>query len=150
MIRLQDDILSIYNSLTDFSSNTLLGPIKYPIKVYYSESLNSLCFEQKGLKVAISVLNYYCRDLLNLKESYLSPGDYDSMMSALSGLIGSGVLIHDRVCVAPVKYGFEIYETPSKTATLKEGPQFVASVKFVSGNSWLFKKCIKYKYKNLI
>ena len=81
MIRLQDDIIEIYNLLTDFSSNTLSG---LPIKVEYSESLNSLCFEQKGLKVAISVLNYYCENLKYLKETYLLPGDYDFLMSSLS------------------------------------------------------------------
>jgi hypothetical protein len=150
MVRLQDDILGIYNSLTDFSANTLLGPINLPIRVSYSESLNSLCFEQKGLKVAISVLNYYCKGLKNLKETYLYPEDYDKLMSALSGLIGSGVLLHDRVCLAPEVYGFSIYETTAQTALLKDGPQLLTTFRFVSGNSWFFKKVTQFKYKNLI
>lgn len=147
MIRLQDDILEVYNMLTDFSSSTLSG---LPIKVEYSESLNALCFEQKGLRVAISVLNYYCENLKHLKETYLLPEDYDILMSSLSGVIESGVLIHDRVCVAPVKYGFMIYETPGQTISLKDGPQLLGDLRFVSGNSWLFKKIIKFKYKKLL
>ena len=147
MIRLQDDILEVYNMLTDFSSNTLSG---LPIKVEYSESLNALCLEQKGLRVAISVLNYYCESLKHLKETYLLPVDYDILMSSLSRVIESGVLIHDRVCVAPVKYGFRIYETPSQTISLKDGPQLLGNLRFVSGNSWLFKKIIKFKYKKLL
>ena len=147
MIRLQDDILEVYNMLTDFSSNTLSG---LPIKVEYSESLNALCFEQKGLRVAISVLNYYCESLKYLKETYLLPEDYDILMSSLSRVIESGVLIHDRVCVAPVKYGFRIYETPGQTISLKDGPQLLVDLRFVSGNSWLFKKIIKFKYKKLL
>lgn len=150
MVRLQDDILGVYNSLTDFSTNTLLGPVNLPIKVGFSESLNALCFEQKGLKVAISVLNYYCRELKNLKETYLLPEDYDRLMSSLSGIIGSGVLLHDRVCLAPEKYGFSIYETTPQTKLLKEGPQLLMSTKFTSGNSWLFKKVTQFKYRNLL
>lgn len=144
MIRLQDDIIEIYNLLTDFSSNTLSG---LPIKVEYSESLNSLCFEQKGLKVAISVLNYYCENLKYLKETYLLPGDYDFLMSSLSKVIESGVLLHDRVCLAPIEFGFKVYETPSQTTRLKDGPQLLGIFKFISGNSWLFKKVTKHKYK---
>lgn len=147
MIRLQDDILEIYNLLTDFSSNTLSG---LPIKVEYSDSLNSICFEQKGLKVAISVLNYYCESLKNLKKTYLLPEDYDILMSSLSRLIESGVLLHDRVCLAPRKFGFRIYETPNQTKTLKDGPQLLSDFRFVSGNSWLFKKVIKFKYRKLL
>ena len=147
MIRLQDDLLEVYNMLTDFSSNTLSG---LPIKVEYSESLNALCFEQKGLRVAISLLNYYCESLKHLKETYLLPEDYDILMASLSRVIESGVLIHDRGCKSPVKYGFRIYETPGQTISLKDGPQLLGDLRFVSGNSWLFKKIIKFKYKKLL
>lgn len=148
MTRLQDDILGVYNSLTDFSNNTLSGPVQLPIKVEYSESLNALCFEQKGLKVAVSSLNYYCENLKNLKETYLLPEDYDRLMGSLSGIIGSGILLHDRVCLSPSRFGFRLYET--QLGALKEGPQFLVDIKFVSGNSWLFKKIIKLKYKDLL
>lgn len=150
MIRLQDDILNIYNSLTDFSANTLLSPVKLPIRVTYSESLNALCFEQKGLKIAISILNYYCRELNNLRNTYLYPEDYDRLMSSLSGLISSGVLLHDRICLSPDKYGFSLYDTEQKITLLKKGPQLLTSIKFVSGNSWFFKKVTQFRYKNLL
>ena len=148
MTRLQDDLLGVYNSLTDFSMNTLTNPTHLPIRVDYSESLNSLCFEQKGTKIAISVLNYYCENLKELKETYLFPEDYDHLMYSLSWVINSGHLLHDRVCLSPEKYGFKIYET--SPASYKNGPQLLASVKFVSGNSWLFKRVTKYKYKNIL
>lgn len=150
MVRLQDDILGVYNSLTDFSANTLLSPVKLPIRVTYSESLNALCFEQKGLKVAISVLNHYCRDLKDLKDTYLYPEDYDKLMSSLSGLIGSGVLLHDRICLSPEEYGFSLYDTERQSALLKKGPQLLTSIRFVTGNSWIFKKVTQFKYKKLL
>lgn len=148
MVRLQDDILLIYNSLTDFSETTLLAPIKLPIRVRYSESSNSLSFEQRGLKVSIPVLNYYCKNLRFL-DTYLVPEDYDYLMETLSRIIESGVLLHDRVCLAPVKYGFEVYDTSPQTLLLKEGPQLIGEAKFISGNSWLFKKIIKFKYEGI-
>lgn len=149
MTRLQEDILLVYNSLTDFSKNTLLAPIQWPIKVSFSESLNSLTFEQKGLKVSIPILNYYCKDLRFLHDTYLKPEDYDYLMDTLSRVIESGVLIHDRVCLSPVRYGFEVYETKSHTQYLKEGPQLIGKIRFVSGNSWLFKKLIHLKYERI-
>lgn len=149
MIRLQDDVLLIYNSLTDFSKNTLLAPKLLPVKVGYSESSNSLTFEQQGLKVSLPVLNYFCKNLKSLKETYLLPEDYDILMDTLSRVIESGVLIHDRVCVSPIKYGFEIYETKNNTQLLKDGPQLIGRFEFVSGNSWIFKKLIKLKYERI-
>lgn len=148
MVRLQDDILLIYNSLTDFSETTLLSPIKLPIKVKYSESLNSLTFEQRGRKVSIPVLNYYCKNLKFL-DTYLISEDYDYLMGTLSRIIESGVLLHDRVCLSPINYGFEIYDTNSYTQYQKEGPQLIGEVKFISKNSWLFKKLTKLKYERI-
>ena len=147
MTRLQDDILHIYNTLTDFSKNTLLAPRPLPIKVEFSESMNSLTFEQQGLKVALPILSYYCLGLKNLTKTYLLPEDYDYLMSSMTRAIESGVLIHDRVCLAPQKYGFQILDTPQNTILMKEGPQLVADIKFISGTSWLFKKLTKLKYE---
>lgn len=147
MTRLQEDLLGVYNTLTDFSEATITSPSPIPIRVSYSESLNSLCFEQKGLKVAVNVLNYYCENLKDLKESYLYPEDYDLLMSTLAGLIGKGVLLDERICVAPKKYGFDIYET--NTRSYKDGPQKLASLKFTSGNSRLFRLVTKLKFKTL-
>lgn len=149
MVRLQDDILQIYNTLTDFSKNTLLAPHQLPIKVEFSDSLNSLTFEQLGLKVALPVLNYYCLGLKNLTKTYLLPKDYDSLMDSMMRVIESGALIHDRVCLSPKNYGFQILDTPQTTILLKEGPQLVADIKFVSGTSWLFKKLTKLKYERI-
>ena len=86
-------------------------------------------------------------DLKYLKETYLLPGDYDFLMSSLSKVIESGLLLHDRVCLAPIEFGFKVYETPSQTTRLKDGPQLLGIFKFISGNSWLFKKVTKHKYK---
>lgn len=149
MIRLQEDLINVYNSLTEFSNGTLLGPSPLPIRVGYSDSLNSLCFEQRGLKVSINVLNYYCKDLRNLHDTYLTPEDYDYLMDTLSRIIGSGSLLHDRVCLGPEKYGFSVYDVTPGIQNLKEGPQLIGRVKFVSGNSWLFKKLIKYRYERI-
>lgn len=149
MTRIQEDILLIYNSLTDFSKNTLLAPTKLPIKVGYSESLNSLTFEQQGLKVSIPVLNYYCKDLRFLYDTFLIPEDYDYLMDSLTRVIESGVLLHDRVCLSPKKYGFEIYDSNSHTQYIKEGPQLIGRMEFVSGNSWLFRKLTKLKYERI-
>lgn len=149
MTRLQDDIIYIYNTLTDFSRNTLLRPRQLPIRVSFSESLNSLCFEQRGLKVSLPVLNYYCLSLKFLKNTYLLPSDYDKMMDSFSQVISSGSLLHDRVCLAPEEYGFSIYDTPNRTVTLKEGPQLLCRIRLVSGNSWLFKKITTLKYERI-
>lgn len=149
MNRLQDDILLIYNSLTDFSRNTLLAPIQLPIKVDYSGSLNSLSFEQPGLKVSIPTLNYYCKGLKLLKDTYLTPKGYIYLMENLSRIIESGVLLHERVCVNPIKFGFEVYETKAQTQFLKNGPQLLGVFKFVSGNSWMFKKITKLMYERI-
>lgn len=142
MVRLQEDIINIYNSLTDFSNLTLSNQI--PIRVYYEESLNSLCFEQKGKKLSLPTLNHYC---LNLKgvDSYLLPSDYDDLMADLATLIGSGVMLHDRLLIKPINYGFEAYET--NPLFMKEGPQMVSRVNFVVGNSWIFRKLVKYNYR---
>ena len=149
MARFQDDILVIYNSLTDFSETTLLSPERLPIVVRFSESLNSLTFEQKGRKISIPVLNYYCKNLKFLKNTYLLPDDYDYLMGTLSRIIESGVLLHDRVCLSPIRYGFEVYDTNSRTQYLKEGPQLIGRVVFASGNSWLFRKLIHLKYERI-
>ena len=147
MTKLQEDLLGLYNTLTDFSEATLLDPKPRPINVNFSEGLNSLCFEQKNLKVALSVLNYYCSGLKKIKDAYLLPEDYDTLMADLSKVINKGYLLHERVCVAPMKYGFKLYETPQGIAGLQDGPQLLGSFEFVTSNSWVFKKIIKMRYE---
>lgn len=148
MTRLQDDILELYNTLTEFSDRTLQGLIHYPIHVYYDDEFKSVCFEQKGKKIVLSVLNYYCENLKNLKNSYLLPKDYDSLMFSLSEMIKSGSMLHDRICVSPMKYGFSLYETSGRS--YESGPLEIGTAKFVSGNSWLFRFMVKLRYKNIL
>lgn len=146
MTRLQDDILEFYNTLQEFSKETLEGPIKTPIKVTFEKEHNSISFEQKGRKIFLPTLNYYCGSLKKIKNSWLLPDDYDQLMGNLQKVIGSGVLIQDRVCVSPEIYGFDIYKTEVSTKTFGEGPQLLESFRFVSGTSWIFKLIAKLKY----
>ena len=142
MTRLQDDILGVYNSLTEFSNNTLING--YPIKVKYEESFNAVSFEQLGKKVIVQSLNYYCESLKFL-DTYILPREYDILMQSLANLIGSGVMIRERIMVSPRKYGFDLYETDM--SNLKDGPQRVASIELVFWNSWLFRKYVEFIYK---
>lgn len=148
MTKLQDDFLSIYNSLVEFSGTTLEGALLIPIKVSYDESMNSLFFEQRGKKVGITITNYYSGYLKDIKNSYLLPKDYDYLMGTLSTLIESGVLLRDRVCISPELYGFDVYETNSRE--LKNGPDLLGQIRFVSGNSWIFRTITKLKYKKIL
>jgi hypothetical protein len=142
MTRLQDDIIGVYNSLVEFSEQTLSNGL--PIKVKYEESFNALSFEQRGKKVIVQSLNYYCENLKFLN-TYILPTEYDNLMSSLSGLIGSGIMIRERLMVAPKKYGFDLYETDG--FNLKDGPQKVGSVDLVYWNSWFFRKYVELIYK---
>ena len=142
MTRLQDDVIGVYNSLVEFSEQTLNNGL--PIKVKYEESFNALSFEQRGKKVIVQSLNYYCENLKFLN-TYILPAEYDNLMSSLSGLIGSGIMIRERLMVAPKKYGFDLYETDGMN--LREGPQKVGSVDLVYWNSWFFRKYVELIYK---
>ena len=53
MTQLQDDLLEIYNSLVDFSDNTVKTNLPLPIKVWYESDGRLLVFEQKGKSVRI-------------------------------------------------------------------------------------------------
>lgn len=142
---LQDDILGFYNSLQIFSDVTLKGAVKIPIKVHYDENNGSLCFEQRGKTAHLRILNYYAGRLREIKNSWLLPSDYDELMAAMSSMINSGVLIKSRVLVSPEYFGFDIYTTATNEA--KRGPRIVAELRFVSGNSWFFRKLVEYKYR---
>ena len=146
MTTLQNDILEIYNSLVIFNKETVESKFPIPIRVYFDEKLNSLVFEQKGISTRLSLPLYYSLALDELKKpTYLLPKDYDYLMSTLQGLLGSGVLIRDRVCVSPENYGFDIYCIDLKE--FKKGPDLLGQVRFISGNSWIFKFLTKRKYK---
>ena len=145
MTRLQDDIVGFYNDLTDFSDQTLINGV--PIRVYYDEKMNALCFEQRGRKIMNQALNYYCENL-KLLNTYLLPEHYDNLMRTLAEMIGSGVMIRERILIKPKKYGFELYETQARN--LKDGPQRVSNLDLVFWNSWLFKKYVKFNYKKVL
>lgn len=147
MTTLQNDLLEIYNSLVIFSDSTIKsGVFTIPIKVFYEKDNRLLVFEQKGKSVRLGLPTYYCLALEDLeKPSYLLPEDYDYLMASLQSLIMSGDLIKERTCLSPENYGFDIYATNLKE--LYKGPDVIGRIRFISGNSWLFKLKVKLKYK---
>lgn len=146
MVTIQDDLLDIYNALVEFSSDTITSKFPIPITVRFDEKSRVVVFEQNGKNVYLSILNYYCRDLKTLrKPTYLLPEDYDYLMSTLQGLISSGDLLADRLCISPERFGFNVYI--AKNHEISNGPRIIGMVKFVSGKSWLFKFLTKRKYK---
>lgn len=148
MNKLQDDFIYIYNSLQSFSKETLEGLTQNPIRVDFDNSFNSICFEQKGNKVYLPTLNYYAGHLKDIHNSWLLPNDYDYLMKTMSSLIkvDNGPLINEHILVSPEYYGCDIYLTKVTTATFKNGPELIGQLRFVSGNSWLFKKITNFKY----
>lgn len=150
MTTLQNDLLEIYNSLVNFSDSTIKdGLFTIPIKVFYEKENRLLVFEQKGKSVRLGLPTYYCLGLESLKKpSYLLPEDYDYLMSSLQSLILSGELLRDRTCLSPENYGFDIYSTNiNDLAELSKGPEIIGRIRFVSGNSLIFKLKTKIKYK---
>ena len=69
-------------------------------------------------------------------------------MATLSTLIESGALLRERVCVSPELFGFDVYETNLKD--IKNGPKLLGQIRFISGNSWIFKIITKLKYKKVL
>ena len=66
-------------------------------------------------------------------------------MSSLSGLVAGGKLLEDRVCLSPENYGFDVYCVDLRQ--FWTGPDVIGKIRFVSGNSWLFRFITKRKYK---
>ena len=146
MIKLQEDMLEIYNSFVMFSKETLEGPVPMPIKVTYSEEYKSLVYSQRGKTLYLQIPNYYSKDLMDIKDSFLLPEDYDYNMSTLGTLISSGILIKERTTVAPMKYGFDLYAPDSLKMEL--GSQVIGKIRFVSSCNPIWKWIINRKYKN--
>jgi len=146
MTELQNDLLEIYNSLVLFSKTTITTKFPKPIEVWYEKETGLMAFEQKGKTVRIPQLIYYCLNLEGLKnKTYLLPEDYDYLMSTLRELINSGKLLENRVCLSPENYGFDIYGVNNRE--LWKGPEIIGRMRFISGNSWIFKKIVKHRYK---
>lgn len=146
MTTLQNDILEIYNTLVMFNKETVESKFPTPILVHFEPESRSLVLEQKGVSVRMTLPMYYSLALEELKKpTYLLPTDYDYLMSTLQGLIGSGVLIKDRVCISPENYGFDVYCLDLKN--FNKGPELLGQIRFVSGTGWLFKYLTKRKFK---
>lgn len=73
------------------------------------------------------------------------PRDYDYLMQSLSGVIGSGKLLEEKVCISPENYGFDIYLVDFRE--FWKGPDKIGTIRFVSGNSWIFRQIVKFKFK---
>lgn len=149
MTKLQDDLLSFYNELSSLSKSTLETETHLPIRVNFEEKMNSISFEQNGIKIYSQIPLYYSAKLNEIHDSWLLPKDYDYLMGTLSQLIQGGILVKDRVCISPEIYGFDVYLCNVNTLTLKNGPKLLGQIRFVSGNSWLFKKITQLKYGTL-
>ncbi len=146
MTTLQNDILEIYNALVVFNKETIESKFPIPLTVRFDKSSSAIIFEQKGVTVRLVLPLYYSLAFEDLeKPSYLLPEDYDYLMSTLQGLIGSGTLIKERVCISPENYGFDVYCIDLKE--FSKGPNILGQVRFISGNSWFFKFKTKRKYK---
>ena len=146
MTTIQEDLIEIYNNLLIFNKNTLLVDKPIPITIKFNKEGNSLLFEQRGVSINLSLPIYYSLGLDEIKDyTYLLPRDYDYLMQSLSGIIGTGRLIEDRISLSPENYGFDIYGVDFRE--FWKGPQLLSSIRFISGNSWIFKKITKFKYK---
>lgn len=146
MTTLQNDLIEIFNTLVIFSEGTITGSFVNPIKVHYEKDNRLLVFEQKGKSARIGIPTYYSLALEDIqKPTYLLPEDYDYLMSTLQELIISGELIRERTCLSPENYGFDIYSVSLKDPN--NGPEIIGKIRFISGNSWLFKWRTKRKYK---
>ena len=148
MVTLQNDLLEIYNNLTEFSKAIFESKNPVPIKVKFDRNAfeSPLVFEARGITVRLRLPIYYCLGLEDLeKETYLLPGDYDMMMESLQKAIYDPRTLDERTCIAPENYGFNIYALDKNR--FDRGLEELGRVRFVSGTSWIFRKWIKWKYK---
>lgn len=150
MTTLQNDLLEIYNNLVTFSKTTLQVTHPKPITVWYDKGAlgNPLVFSQENINVRLRLPVYYCLGLENLTEhkSYLLPEDYDYLMKSLASMIEDSKVLDDRTCLSPENYGFDIYALDPKQPS--KGIERIGGVRFISGNSWLFRTYTKWKYRD--
>lgn len=146
MTTAQEDLIEIYNNLLVFNKNTLLVENPTPIVVKFDKSANSLVFSQKGINLHLSLPIYYSLGLDEIKgETYLLPNDYNYLMLSLASVISGGKLIEERTTISPENYGFDVYAVDLRE--FWKGPQLLGKIRFISGNSWVFKLITKIKYK---
>ena len=148
MVTLQNDLLEIYNNLVEFSKTTVLTDRPIPITVKYEKDGvgSPLLLEQKGISVRLRLPIYYCLGLDSIKKpTYLLPDDYNYLMNTLQSMIADDRILDERTCLSPENYGFDIYAVDLRE--FSKGPDRIGSVRFVSGNSWLFRLFTRWKYK---
>lgn len=146
MTKLQEDLISIYNSLTEFGDSTLKGGL--PVRVAYDSESKVLVFSQQAKTLFMVIPNYYSKNLLDIKESFLLPEDYEYIMASLRDMINSGKLLEDRTTLAPEDYGFSVYSMNILKPEL--GPQLLGRIRFVTSNNPIWIWWTKRKYKNQI
>jgi hypothetical protein len=143
---IQDDLIELYNNLLAFNKNTITADNPTPIKVSFDKDSNSLVFEQKGISIRTSLPIYYSLGLNEIKKpTYLLPRDYDYLMQSLSGVVSSGKLLEDKLCISPENYGFDLYLVDFRE--FWKGPDKIGTIRFVSGHSWIFRQIVKLKFK---
>lgn len=135
------DLLELYNNLINVK-------VDIPVGVMYSRLNKCLVFTQYSWRMDVGILNYYCKDLINLRRTVLSPEDTRNLLDTLKSLITSAQLGKDRILISPIKYGMEIYR--ANPMNLGLGPIKLGTLRFVTSNSWLFRKVVNFKYKNII
>lgn len=147
MPKLQEDLLEVYNNLSEIS-DTVLGDQPSPVLVSFDTRMGCLSFKVLGKSLYLRQLNYYLLRPDKIKDAWLLPGDYDNLMSSFLKLIKSGRLIQDHVLVSPDYDGFQIYQTDPRN--LSRGPQELGALVFVSGQGRWFTWRVKQKYKNVL
>lgn len=138
---IERDIIGFYNSFINIDPSI-------PVGVCYSKPNKCLVFTQYNFRMDVGILNYYCKNLINIKNTALLPDDIKELLDSLKDLINSGQLSQDRILISPTKYGFEVYRANKMNTGI--GPIKLASVKFVTSNGWLFRKIVNWRYKNII
>ena len=126
MPKLQEDLLEVYNNLSEIS-DTVLGDQPSPVLVSFDTRMGCLSFKVLGKSLYLRQLNYYLLRPDKIKDAWLLPGDYDNLMSGFLKLIKSGRLIQDHVLV-----------------------QELGALVFVSGQGRWFTWRVKQKYKNVL
>lgn len=138
----------IGRDLLEFYNNLINVKVDLPVGVMYSKINKCLVFTQYSWRMDVSVLNYYCSDLVKIKRTILLPEDLRDLLDNLKLIINSPNINQDRVLISPIKYGMEIYRANPMNLSL--GPIKLGELKFVSSNNWLFRKIVNLMYKDII
>lgn len=149
---LQDDLLEMYNNLTEFSKAVAQAEDPVPIKVWFDkEGIESpLVFEHKGTTVRLRLPIYYCLALEELlgKGSYLLAEDYKYLMDTLMSVIHDNRILDNRgILVSPENYGFDVYAID--ITQFQKGLELIGRVRFITSNDWWFKAKVKWKFRKL-